>query len=180
VGARASGEADRGGARGALRQRIALLPAAAWTLWWISLVEVGVRALRLPRLVRLLGVQLATNPLEPQTPRPPQLSASELRRLRALDAIAPRWPFCEGPCLRKALVGGRALRKHHPQLCLGISPSSNTIDAHAWLELEDLGTIGYDGAYVALHRSPEHSGESRPAGDGESVSDGEAQPRPTL
>lgn len=117
---------------GSLLRVEALAEMAAWLL----LVEMGLRAMPVVRLSRLLGVRLRT--------RPPDLFPSaggldlkrgEIRRLRALDALVQRRRFASGPCLRSALVGGRVLRRRQPELVLGVATRDGGLEAHAWLEV---------------------------------------------
>ena len=114
----------------------------------------------LPRMARLLGVPLGSSDAIPDPSGALPLTAAELRRLRVLGRIGPRWPFCEGPCLRQALVAGHILRRHHPRLRIGASLKGSALVAHAWVEL-DGGTVGADDSYTALV----HNGGAVPHGE---------------
>jgi hypothetical protein len=138
------------------KRRLTVLPAAFRVLGWLTVVEVGVRTMPLPRLGRLIGVPLSTDEDDPSLTTPPEadldLRPKELRRLRALAFIAPRWPFCDGPCLRQSLVAGRILRHRRPHLRLGVTPEPGKFMAHAWLEVEGLGRLGWAESFEPLVR----------------------------
>ena len=103
---------------------------------WLLLVELGLRTMPVVRLSRLLGVDLRTRPTAPAPfSARLDLTRGEIRRLRALDALVRRRRFAPGPCLRSALVGGRVLRRRHPQLVLGVASLPGGLAAHAWLEV---------------------------------------------
>lgn len=103
---------------------------------FLLLVELGLRALPLVRLSRLLGVDLRTRPPAAVPPSAKlELTRPEIRRLRALDTLVRRRRFAAGPCLRRALVGGRVLRRRHPQLVLGVATRATGLEAHAWIEV---------------------------------------------
>jgi hypothetical protein len=104
----------------------------------IVVVEVLVRVVPLPRLSRLLGVEVD---LGPRIGSGEQLPLRELperarRQLRCTRRVADVWPFSQGPCLRRALVGGHLLRRLHPAIRLGLTGSGDELLAHAWLEID--------------------------------------------
>ncbi|MDE3085350.1 MAG: lasso peptide biosynthesis B2 protein [Acidobacteriota bacterium] len=119
---------------------------------WMAVAEVGVRLVDLPRLARWMGAPLATGPGAP-APCLPALRPSERRRVRLAGAVGRRWPFADGPCLRQALVTGRALRRHRPVLRIGASLAGAEVTGHAWLEVGSL-EIGRAETYGALLASP--------------------------
>lgn len=120
----------------------------AGVLWWLAVVEIGVRVAPLDRLAARVGAPLAAGAGVSDTVSL-AVTRQEAQRLRVLQRVMPRWPFCEGPCLRQALVAGRILRRHHPRLRLGVAVEGSGVVAHAWLEVADT-TIGYDGAFLPL------------------------------
>ena len=79
-----------------------------------------------------------------------RLTVAERRRLSMIDAIAARWSFGAGPCLRRALVAGWVLRHHNPRLRLGANTDSHRSGAlaHAWVELPDGRTVGYQPGFI--------------------------------
>jgi len=118
---------------------------------WMVVAEVGVRLVPLPRLARWVGAPLGTEPAV--APRPhPSLRASERRRVQLAQAIGRRWPFADGPCLRQAVVAGRALRRHGPVLRIGAALDGGAVVGHAWLEVGGLeigrAVAGSDGDHV--------------------------------
>jgi Transglutaminase-like superfamily len=104
----------------------------------LALVEVLVRMVPLPSASRLLGVRVeATPPLALEDPLDSAtLTSGERRRLRWARRLSDRWPFSRGPCLRRALVGGRLLRHRHPVVRLGLAGSGDALVGHAWLEID--------------------------------------------
>jgi hypothetical protein len=127
-------------------------------LAWMTLVEVSVRLVPLPTLASWMGATLATTEPSPGSPAPlvarePRLGGSELRRLRLVDALARRWPFGRGPCLRQALVAGHVLRRHGPVLRLGAALSESDVVGHAWLEVGSF-ELGRSDDFTALVASP--------------------------
>jgi hypothetical protein len=139
-------------------RRTRAVPAIISVLCWLAVVEVGVRVLPLSRLGNLIGVPVSTAEDPPSSTVSPkvQLRPAELRRLRTLAKIAPHWPFCDGPCLRESLVAGRVLRHRKPRLRLGVAASHDEFMAHAWLEVEGLGRLGWVDSFLPFvhHRVP--------------------------
>jgi len=104
----------------------------------LAVVEVLIRFVPLPDLTRLLGVRLS---LDPASDEPQQFAAGELpepvrRQLRCTGRVADHWRLSKGPCLRRALVAGHLLRDLEPAVCLGVGGDSNSLLAHAWLEID--------------------------------------------
>lgn len=152
-----------------MRHRLLVAPAQWWDRAvivgsWVS-VDLALRAgVGLPVLARIAAVSLnsgAAGPTgDPPMPGPEaegpavlsRLSPAERRRLRIVGVVAERWPFGGGPCLRRALVTGRVLRRLHPRLFLGVARApSGGFCAHAWLELDGGGRLGYADGYQPLN-----------------------------
>lgn len=145
-------------ARGASAARRAvsrgLLAAdAASVLWWLSVVEIGVRLAPLPLLSRWMGAPLATSDPRPAGAGHPGVDRREAGKLRVLEVMASRWPFCDGPCLRQALVAGHILRRHRPALRIGATLAGTGVVGHAWLEVGD-ADVGRCDRFDALSASP--------------------------
>jgi hypothetical protein len=104
----------------------------------IVVVELVIRWVALPRLTRLLGVRIDMEPARPDVEQLPveELSARAQRELRCTQRVADVWPFSSGPCLRRALVGGRLLRRLEPAVRIGLTGAGDTLAAHAWLEID--------------------------------------------
>lgn len=118
-----------------------------------GLVECLLRVWPLARITRALGVAWPHGPLGPMPIAARELSAGEWRTVRSARRVMRHWPFCKGTCLRESLVVGFVLRRHRPQLRLGVTPSAEGFAAHAWLEVGG-GTYGaYDG-YLSLESRP--------------------------
>ena len=151
-----------------MRHRLLAGPAQWWDRTvivgsWVS-VDLALRArVSLPALARIAGVSLdsaavapSEGPLEstPEAEGPAafsRLSDSERRRLRIVDVVADRGPSGGGPCLRRALVAGRVLRRLLPRRYLGIARRPNgELVAHAWLELDGGSRLGYSDEYRPL------------------------------
>ena len=133
----------------------------------LLVVELAIRSVSLPRLCVVGGIRLGGS--VSQGPNARRLEMDELppkavRALRATRRVTSRWPFCAGPCLRSALVGGHLIRELEPTLRIGVAPNEFTIRAHAWLEvngrpLEDVsGFRPFDG--------PARCAPSAPTGGG--------------
>lgn len=119
-------------------------------------VEVGLRTVTLPRLARLLGTPLRLDDgveVMPATAVVP-LSPAARRRLRAGRRVLRHWPFGD-TCLRRALVGGHALRRRHPALRVGVAKIDGRIQAHAWLEIDG---VSLDPAGAAMYQQFEPMG----------------------
>ena len=105
----------------------------------LSLVEVLIRWVPLPRLSRLLGLRLNLDPARPDIEEMAwtELSPRARRQIRCTRRVADVWPLSRGPCLRRSLVAGHLLRRHHPAVRLGVATAGDTVLAHAWLEIDD-------------------------------------------
>jgi hypothetical protein len=105
----------------------------------LVLVEALIRWIPLPRLSRMLGIRvnLAPPPTDVEQLPVDALTARDRRQLRCTGRVADVWPLSKGPCLRRSLVAGHLLRRHHPAVRLGISHASGGLFAHAWLEIDD-------------------------------------------
>lgn len=104
----------------------------------LIVVEASIRWVSVPRLSRTLGVRLNLAPPGPVA----QLAVEDLpesarRALYATRRVTRFWPFCEGPCLRRALVGGHLIRDLDPAIRIGIGGTVDSLRAHAWLEVGD-------------------------------------------
>jgi hypothetical protein len=113
----------------------------------MAMAEVGLRLVPLARLSRWMGTPLGTEPAA--APWWPSLSGTERRRVQLAHALGRRWPFTDGPCLRQALVTGRALRRHRPVLRIGAALEGAEVVGHAWIEVGSLEIGGAEG-YGAL------------------------------
>lgn len=112
----------------------------------LGVVELLVRWVSLPRLSRVLGVTIDLRPgrVGLEQLRPEELPERARRQLGWTWRVTDFWPFSQGPCLRRALVGGHLIRDLHPAVRLGVAGFGETFLAHAWLEvdgrpLEDIG-----------------------------------------
>lgn len=101
-------------------------------------VEVLVRTMPLPRLGRLLGcrVDISSAPASGVRLASWELSRRHRRRLRCAHRVAGVWPFSDGPCLRRALVGGHLVRELNPSVRLGLAVADAELEPHAWLEFD--------------------------------------------
>lgn len=140
----------------ARRLALVVLEAAttARAITTMAVVEVLVRTVPLPRLSRLLGcrVDVASTQVRREVISPSELSRRDRRRLRCTYRVARAWPFSEGPCLRRTLVGGHLVRDLDPSVRLGLTGSEQDLSAHAWLELDGRPVEDVDG-YVPFERA---------------------------
>lgn len=104
----------------------------------LVVVEALVRWVPLPRLARLLGIELDLGPPDPGAPpvMGAELDPSVRRRLRAARRASDMWPFAKGPCLRRSLVAGHLVRHRGAALRIGFGGVGDEVHAHAWLELD--------------------------------------------
>jgi hypothetical protein len=122
----------------------------------LTVVELSIRWVSLPRLCRLLGlhVNLAAARADAERLRPTELSPRESRQLRCAHRVADAWPFSRGPCLRRSLVVGHLLREHRPAVRLGVAGVGDEVLAHAWVEIDDRPLEDVSG-YSVFHQANE-------------------------
>jgi hypothetical protein len=142
--------------------KVAVVQATAMVL----VVEVGLRTMDIGRLAARMGVPLATG--SPASERADGdgdadlLSVRERRDIWATVWVLDRWVF-DGTCLRRALVTGFFLRRHRPELHLGLIGDGDT--SHAWVEAEGMTldaqpvTGVFTAAGVPLDRPPQSNGD---------------------
>ena len=129
-------------------------------------VEVGLRTTDLERLARRFRVPLASGsapaPRADDDANVAALSPREQRDYWAATWALDRWIY-DGTCLRRALVTGWFLRRHHPELHLGLIGAGET--SHAWIEAEGMSfnAIPVTGRFTSLGPGDAPSG---PAGGG--------------
>jgi hypothetical protein len=114
----------------------------------VIVVEAGIRFTDVARLAGLMRVPLSAEPpvrsdvsvAEPTAggrvddAKPvTTLTTREQRNYVATMWVLDRWLY-DGTCLRRALVSGYFLRRHHPSLRLGLIDDGET--SHAWIEAE--------------------------------------------
>lgn len=95
-------------------------------------VEAGLRVLPLPRLARLLRVELDLQSTElgvPMTVRPPGWAVQRIMLTRAVLKYSGQ------TCLRNSLVVACRLRPLSPRVRIGVSKTGDRLAAHAWLEV---------------------------------------------
>ena len=104
----------------------------------MTIVELTVRWVPLPRLSRAFGVPLRLGPDKPgYDGNPPgDLDARTLRQLACTHRVAAVWPFSDGPCLRRAITAGHLIRRLLPELRMGVVGDTDNVVAHAWLEID--------------------------------------------
>lgn len=129
---------SEGGLQRALRVPPREILTMARVLVVIVLVELMIRWVRLPRLARMLGLEVSLASSSPGAVRLPlkDLSPNARRQLRCTRRVADRWPFSRGPCLRRALVAGHLLSRYDPVIRLGLAGTGDDLYAHAWLEID--------------------------------------------
>ncbi len=77
------------------------------------------------------------------------LTAREQRDYWAATWVLDRWIY-DGTCLRRALVTGWFLRRHHPELHLGLIDDGET--SHVWIEAEGMSfnAVPVTGRFTSL------------------------------
>jgi hypothetical protein len=124
--------------RRTLAWRVRELTTTAHVGLVLAAVELMVRFVPLPRLCRLMGVELnlasSIATLEPISPR--ELPPRARRQLRCTRRVTDAWPLSRGPCLRRSLVAGHLLRDRGPTIRLGTIDVGGSFVGHAWLEID--------------------------------------------
>ena len=118
-----------------------LAPSLPRTLLAVLAVEIGLRRSQLERTARLLGVPLQLEPASPHE-RAGAVPEAELARAARLAGAAVRRMPVPDSCLRRSLVAGHLLRRHHPSLRLGATDGPGPHRGHAWIELPSGQTLG--------------------------------------
>jgi hypothetical protein len=117
-------------------------------------VEAGLRLSTLPRLTRLLGIQLAQGgePEQQNSTQPADLPVAWIRRRAvAMNRVFAHWPF-DSTCLRRALVLGHRIRRLKPSLMIGVRiDDSGALAAHAWLVVSGIALDQQADQYEVLH-----------------------------
>lgn len=124
--------------------------------------EVGLRTTDLERLARWMGAPLATE--SPPATRDDDatnvatLSAAEQRNYWATTWVLDRWVY-DGTCLRRALVTGWFLRRHRPELHLGLIDEGET--SHAWIEAAGMSfnAIPVTGVFTGMQKDDRSVGD---------------------
>jgi hypothetical protein len=138
-----------------LRRAFRLLdPQVALVALIACVVEGGLRFSTLPRLARLLGIQLSQdNQSEQQqdSALPPGLQVTWIRRRAvAVTRVFRHWPF-DDTCLRRALVLGQRIRRLGPTLVIGVRHNdSGVLEAHAWIVVAGVALDPLANQYEAL------------------------------
>jgi hypothetical protein len=102
----------------------------------LLVVSTSLRLRGLTATARALGVCISFDP-EPAEPGPgpaPALSEGERRRAALLVAVVRR-VYGDAGCLRQSLALGWVLRAHRPVVRIGVRPSDDGPDLHAWVEV---------------------------------------------
>jgi hypothetical protein len=152
-------------------RQLRAVPLGAWpTLIATAAVagafEVGMRLLSLPRLARLAGMRLGTQPRRASDAHDAvteALTPQQRRRVWATERVYAAWPFGD-TCLRRALVLGHHLRDQNPLLRIGVTAGSGArggacadqcepIAAHAWVETTNVTLLALPG-YETLSVDP--------------------------
>ena len=108
------------------------VPAAAVML---LVVEVGLKVLGFPRLLRFLRLPLRDSRARPPADAQDVLSERERSIVDAVELVVRARPR-EGRCLRRALILGWHLRSRAPLLRIGVERENGAVSAHAWIEID--------------------------------------------
>lgn len=100
--------------------------------------EVALRVLPLASAARIFRVTLVvgapTAGCQPVA-SPPVFNDRERRAARLIFVVSPRLYGSRRGCLRRSLVLGCVLRRHAPQLQIGVRRENDRTLAHAWIEI---------------------------------------------
>lgn len=117
----------------------------------VTLAEVQLRRLPVDRAAARFGLVIGTEVDPVEDARPLRLTRRLVEHRRALDAVLRRWPWADGPCLRRSLVLGWLLRERVPRLCLGVRlDDDGALHAHAWIEVDGASIGRQDAELVDL------------------------------
>ena len=110
------------------------------------LLEVRLRRRGLRDTARWCGVSLKADGSDEVgvTEGAIELTPVERLRVRAVRRVMRHWRFAAGPCLREALLTGRALRRLRPELVIGVASDEHGVRAHAWLDVAGRAVGGRD------------------------------------
>ena len=134
-------------------RQLRAVPLRAWptlvaTAAVAGVFEIGLRSLSLPRLARLAGMRLGTQPTraaDPLRTATELLTPEQRRRIWATERLYAVWPFGD-TCLRRALVLGHHLRDQRPVLRIGVTAEKcEPVAAHAWVETTDVTLLALPG-----------------------------------
>ncbi|NNE11582.1 MAG: lasso peptide biosynthesis B2 protein [Ilumatobacter sp.] len=119
----------------------------------LLVVESLIRWVRIPRLAGMLGVEIDSSPVTAEGAGLPARDVPDRvgRAIRCTHRVTRWWPLCNGPCLRRALVGGHLLRDLGPRVRFGVAGGPAGIQAHAWLELDGV-PLEDTGGFTSLVR----------------------------
>lgn len=123
--------------------------------WLVALatVEAGLRLLPLPRLCRILGVQLD---LESEVSAGGVWPVPQMygRTVRAVFRATSWWPFGD-TCLRRCLLLARALHAFQPVIRIGVRRGHDgAFSAHSWLEVAGTSLDPMAGDFATMAALP--------------------------
>ncbi len=127
--------------------------AVAKAVGAVLAVEVGLRTGDLEQVARRFRVPLATGSA-PATRADDEANVAALTPREQRDYWAATWALdrwiYDGTCLRRALVTGWFLRRHRPELHLGLIGDGET--SHAWIEAEGMSfnAVPVTGRFTSL------------------------------
>jgi hypothetical protein len=97
-------------------------------------IELGLRSTRVDRVASALRVRFLSGGSLHDGAELVPVSDRERRWLRNAARLLRRWPL-DATCLRRSLLTGWVLRRHEPQLVIGVRSEEGRIAAHAWIRL---------------------------------------------
>lgn len=96
----------------------------------MSLIEIGLRTMPLPRVAAMAGARFGGPPGKPRGRDPRKADPDSIW---AATVILRHWPHAT--CLRESLLFAHLLREKRPILRIGVA-ATKPMRAHAWLEVE--------------------------------------------
>ena len=105
-----------------------------------TFVEITLRMRGVSRTAVLLGVRPGDTEVPPEPSADPRdvLTPRELRATRVAYVVASHLYGASRGCLRRSLVIGFLLRRHSPQIYIGVGGTVGSVRAHAWLVFEHM------------------------------------------
>lgn len=126
----------------------------------LQVMDLSLRAIGLRRTQRWLGLN---RPVRPHAQPLASTAMADAQRLAELAAIAGRRGPLNTTCLRQALAVQWWLRRRglDAQLRIGARKVGNSIDAHAWVELDGTPLAQDDLLYTAFEPSGQRGATDR-------------------
>jgi hypothetical protein len=117
------------------RRRVRVALEIANAVFWLAVVETGLRRRALPATCRRLGIVWDLDSASPAATERAVLPRRVRTAVLACCVVVARWPAGD-TCLRRCLLIGHRLRGLDPVLRIGVRRDADgDFAAHSWLEI---------------------------------------------